>query len=227
MYKRGHRYKGVFVTFEGGEGSGKGIQISLLKNCLSNQGYIISIGRCSGGTPIGERIRNILQNPKVEPLAPRTELLLYMASRAQSTEEIVIPTLKEGGICIYDRFGESSRAYQGGGLGLNRAVIDFIQDFATESIIPDLTFFIDLASKTGLERMTTNEFGQPDKIESRPLSYHKRVRRCYLQMAQAEPDRIKVIPYQSSNPHKMHQQIRQEVDNFIKHFKLREKLLRR
>ncbi|MBS3076715.1 dTMP kinase [Candidatus Pacearchaeota archaeon] len=173
--KRGHDYPGLLISFEGGEGSGKSTQIKLLQEYLSQQGYVISRGRCSGGTPIGERIREILQNPKIEDLNERTELLLFIGSRAESVAKIVLPTLKSGGICLHDRFRESSIAYQGHG---------------------------------------------------RELSFHERVREGYIKMAQEEPDRIKVIPFQKDKIGEMQNQIRKAVDQYIAHFQLRDKLIR-
>src|SRR3989344_2205008 len=174
--KRGHDYPGLLISFEGGEGSGKSTQIKLLQEYLSQQGYVISRGRCSGGTPIGERIREILQNPK-----------------------IVLPTLKSGGICLHDRFRESSIAYQGHGLGLDLAMINLLNDFATNNIKSDIVFFFDNDPEAGLKNTSTKEFGEKDKIEKRELSFHERVREGYIKMAQEEPDRRNAKPNQKSS----------------------------
>ena len=224
--KRGHDYPGLLISFEGGEGSGKSTQIKLLQEYLSQQGYVISRGRCSGGTPIGERIREILQNPKIEDLNERTELLLFIGSRAESVAKIVLPTLKSGGICLHDRFRESSIAYQGHGLGLDLAMINLLNDFATNNIKSDIVFFFDNDPEAGLKNTSTKEFGEKDKIEKRELSFHERVREGYIKMAQEEPDRIKVIPFQKDKIGEMQNQIRKAVDKYIAHFQLRDKLIR-
>ncbi len=181
--------KGKFITFEGSEGCGKSTQSQLLCEYLKAKRFDVIHLREPGGTAISEKIRGILLNPENDSITPVTEMLLYMAARAQIVSEVILPALKKGKIVICDRFLDSTIAYQGFGLGMEIKVIEFIGKFATSAICADLTIFLDLAVKKGLKHRQFTK----DRIEKRPFSYHLRVRKGYLKLAECYPQRIKVV----------------------------------
>lgn len=181
--------KGKFITFEGPEGSGKSTQSKLLYRFLKDKGYSVLWLREPGGTKVSEKIRKILLDSKNISITAVTEMLLYMASRAQVVEEVIRPALLKGQIVISDRFLDSTLAYQGFGLGLDIKDIKYIGRLVTGGLKPDLTIFLDLAAKEGLNRLSRIK----DRIEKRTLSYHRRVKEGYLRLARLEPERIKII----------------------------------
>lgn len=219
MTRRRHHYKGLLISFVGGEGSGKGVQRKNLSDYLDAQGFVTIT--CVDPHDI---YRDILLNPKRKKLCPKTELFIFMAGRAEVVEETVKPALEKGKIVLYEQYIDASKAYQGYGLQLPLKVIDFFNNFATDKIKPDLTFLLDVEPRTA--KVAIDEFGTKDKIESRPLDFHKRVREGYLKIASEEPERFRVIPYVEGNPEIMQQQIRNEVNKYIDENKLREELLR-
>lgn len=181
--------EGFFITFEGSEGSGKSTQSRLLADYLKSRGLEAVYLREPGGTEIGEKIRHILLAPENESITPITEMLLYSASRGQAVSEVIKPSLSQGKIVICDRFLDSTVVYQGYGLGVDIKLIKDIGNLVTQGIKPDLTIFLDLPIKRGLMHRRDKK----DRIEQRPLSYHRRVRKGYLELAKAEAGRIKVI----------------------------------
>lgn len=181
--------KGIFITFEGSEGCGKSTQSHLLYEYLKNKGYPVVYLREPGGVSISEKIREILLDCKNKAMSPACEMLLYMAARAQVVTEIIKPALLKGKIIICDRFMDSTIAYQGFGLGMDTGFIKAVGNFATADIKPNLTFFLDLPLKKGLEH---RKFCR-DRIEERSLAYHKRVMNGYRKLARIEPKRIKVV----------------------------------
>lgn len=181
--------KGFFITFEGSEGSGKSTQSKFLCDYLRSLGAESVYLREPGGTKISEKIRAILLNPENGSMVPVTEMLLYMAARAQTVSEIIKPGLSQRRIIICDRFLDSTVVYQGYGLGMDVKVIKDIGNLVTQGMKPDLTIFLDLPVKKGLRYRQDKR----DRIEKRPLSYHMRVRKGYLALAKSEPERFKVI----------------------------------
>jgi len=181
--------KGKFITFEGSEGCGKSTQSKLLAQYLKSLGYKVVYLREPGGIKISEKIRDILLDAKNDSMSAETEMLLYMAARAQVVSEIIRPALSKGRIVICDRFLDSTLAYQGYGLGMNINLIKTIGEFATTGIKPNLTIFLDLPVKKGLLHRKFVE----DRIEKRSLGYHARVRKGYLKLASLEPKRIKIV----------------------------------
>jgi dTMP kinase len=145
-----------------------------------------------GSTPIGEKIRKILLDKKNDQMTPESEMLLYMAARSQLVTQRIQPALKKGVIVVCDRFLDSTRAYQGFGLGMDMRIINSLGAFAARGIAPDLTVYIDLAPRQGLSARRREK----DRIENRSLSYHQKVRRGYLALAKQEPKRIKVVKQQ-------------------------------
>lgn len=180
--------KGKFITFEGSEGCGKSTQSKLLYEYLKQEGYRAVYLREPGGVKASEKIRKLLLDPK-NKISPPTETLLYMAARAEVVSEIIIPALAGGKIVVCDRFLDSTICYQGYGLGVDIKTIKFIGNFATSSIEPDLTIFLDLAVKKGLKHRHLQE----DRIEQRSFTYHQRVRKGYLELASLNKKRIKIV----------------------------------
>jgi len=181
--------KGKFITFEGSEGSGKSTQSKRLYAYLKRKGLPVVHIREPGGTKVGEQVRRILLDPANKKMTPVCEMLLYMAARRELVESVIRPALKENKIILCDRFLDSTRAYQGFGLGVDMRLIESVGLAATTGIAPDLTIFLDLAAKDGLQRTGAVK----DRIEKRPLSYHQRVRQGYIKLARQQPKRIKII----------------------------------
>ncbi len=181
--------RGIFITFEGPEGCGKSTQAGMLYSYLKRKGRKAAFIREPGSTAIGEKIRRVLLDRKNGNMSRECELLLYMAARAQIVHEEITPKLNAGYIVICDRYLDSTRAYQGYGLGMDKRVIEEIGGFATSGTAPHLTILLDLPAGRGLRHREHSK----DRIESRDLAYHKRVRRGYLRIAEAEPHRVKVV----------------------------------
>ncbi len=182
----------MFITLEGPEGSGKSSQLGLLVEFLRQQGYTVLATREPGGTQIGDQIRAVLSDLDNHAMRPRTELLLFQASRAQLVEQVILPYLQQGGIVLCDRYADSTLAYQG--YGHQTFPLDQVRgliDFATGGLKPDLTLLLDVDVKVGLERRAHG--GEWNRLDAYQLEFHQRVRQGYLQMAQAEPQRWKLI----------------------------------
>lgn len=184
--------KGLFITFEGIEGSGKTTQIKRLRHWFIDRGYETVVTREPGGTSISEAIRGVLLNPEHESMASNTELLLYSAARAQHVTELVKPALEAGVMVLCDRFADSTTAYQGYGRGVDRALLSELNALATGGLQPDVTLLFDLPVENGLQRALRGRL--PDRIEQESMEFHKRVRDGYLELAKTFPDRMFVIP---------------------------------
>ncbi|MDR3195607.1 MAG: dTMP kinase [Endomicrobium sp.] len=206
--------KGIFITIEGGEGSGKTTQSRLLKDYLENLGREILLTREPGGTVFAEGIRKILLSPTSRPV-PLSELFLYEAARAQHMEEFVIPALKAGKVVICDRFTDATVAYQGYGRNLDLKLINLLNKKATFGVSPKLTVYLDIDPKKGLSKakILDKEFygSDGDRIERESVLFHNNVRKGYLSQAKKCPKRIKVIKTQST-PLKTHALIRKYLD---------------
>jgi len=184
--------KGIFITFEGGEGCGKSTLIDHLVARLRKLGRAVLVVREPGGTEVGEQIRHILQYSKQSAaMVPETELLLFCASRAQLVREVVQPALARGEIVVGDRFLDSTTVYQGVGRKLDANDVAAINGFAVGDCAPDLTLVIDLDPRVGLERARGRELF--DRMESQSLEFYRRVRTGYLELAKREPKRVKVV----------------------------------
>ncbi|MDD2616737.1 MAG: dTMP kinase [Candidatus Cloacimonetes bacterium] len=187
--------RGLFITFEGIEGSGKSTQVQLLTQYLNNHHLPYICTREPGGTPIAEAIRRILLDPLCAEMLPETELLLYNASRAQHTGELILPALQAGKIVISDRYYDSTYAYQGAARSLDYAVIDSLTAFATFNTEPDLTILLDLPAEVGLSRIDNRDL---DRLELEDLSFHQKVREQFLFIAKKHPSRYVVIDAQKA-----------------------------
>ncbi|WP_018248321.1 dTMP kinase [Orenia marismortui] len=186
---------GYFITLEGVEGSGKSTQIKLIKKYLESLNYEVINTFEPGDTEVGQEIRRILLNPNHENLIPKAELLLYAAERAQHVSELIKPSLKEGKIVISDRYIDATMAYQGYARGINKSLIEELNNIATEGLIPNLTLIFDINPSLSLQRakrVTSKSNSQGDRIEAENLSFHQKVRKAYLDLAQKE-DRIEIV----------------------------------
>lgn len=182
----------MFITLEGPDGSGKTSQINPLAEFLRQQGYAVFTTREPGGTPIGDQIRTVLMNLENTAMHPRTETLLFCASRAQLVEEVIRPHLAKGEIVICDRYADSTLAYQGYGHGKDLAQLRLLLDYATGGLTPDLTLLLDIETEQGLRRRQTagSEWNRLDAYE---IELHRRVRNGYLELARQEPQRWCVL----------------------------------
>lgn len=201
--------KGLFITIEGVEGSGKTTQIDLLKTALKKRGFKVLITREPGGTKISDQIREILLSQKNRRMVPLCELFLYEASRAQHVEEVILPALKKGKIVISDRFYDATWVYQGYGRGISRKSIEKLNLFATRGLEPDLTIVIDCPIDKGLTRIRSHRKNL-DRLERERHSFHERVRRGYLKLASLDPRRVKVIDG-NRKPKEVHQDILRQI----------------
>jgi dTMP kinase len=184
--------RGLFVSFEGGEGSGKSTQAKMLERHLTERGASVLLTREPGGTPAGDKIREVLLHGRDVPLEAETQALLFMAARAQLVREVIRPALARGTHVVADRFLDSTFAYQGYGGGADLEELRAVARFAVEGTLPDLTFLLDLPIDIGLERTRTRA-DRWDRFEAGDLDFHRRVREGYLQLAAAEPRRWSVV----------------------------------
>lgn len=184
---------GKFITFEGGEGSGKSTQVKRLKAALEADGIEVLLTREPGGTYLSEQIRTLLKDQDEDPPCDRAELLLFLAARAQLVKNVIRPALEKGVWVISDRFSDSTLAYQGYGRGLPLEVIDIANKFACENLKPDLTFLLEVDPKVAVSRMASREAAtntSADRIERAGDEFHSRLRRGFQELAKAEPWRI-------------------------------------
>lgn len=179
---------GVFITFEGGDGSGKSTQVALLADELRSQGYTVVATREPGGTVIAEKIREVLLDPANHEMGDRTEALLFAAGRAEHVHHLIRPAITRGEVVISDRFMDSSVVYQGMGRGLGPTDVLGLNMWATGNLRPDLTIVLDVESSSGLDRI-----GDKDRIEQASAEMHSKVRQGFLQLAMSDPDRYLVV----------------------------------
>lgn len=182
---------GKFITFEGGEGAGKSTQIQRLSSALEKTGLNVTVTREPGGSPGAEAIRRMLLDPAAE-WEPPAEALLHFAARADHFTTRIAPALRDGYWVLCDRFADSTRAYQGYGLGLDMAAIEALYDIALDGFVPDLTIILDIPVETGVARMIERG-GDPDRYEKMDTAFHERLRQGFLEIAGKEPDRCAVI----------------------------------
>ena len=183
----------MFITLEGPEGSGKTTAVDYAVSKLEELGYKIVRTREPGGTPIAEQIRNVILDKANTKMDPRTEALLYAASRRQHLVEKVWPAIKEGKIVICDRYLDSSLAYQGGARGLGVDNILNINMFATECTLPDLTLLFDIDPEVGLARIAANSNREVNRLDLEKLEFHQKVRNTFLELAKRYPERFVII----------------------------------
>jgi dTMP kinase len=188
--------RGVFITFEGPEGSGKSTQLRRLAARLRSAGHTVLETVEPGGTPIGMQIRRVLLDSKNLEMRPTTELLLMFAARAQNVDELILPALSRGEAVLCDRFTDSSLVYQGTARGLGHEVVYEIDRIACRGLVPDLTLVIDIETELGLERAHGRNRKSGDvetRIDEQAVGFHRKVRDAYLQLAAEEPNRVKLV----------------------------------
>jgi dTMP kinase len=182
---------GMFITFEGTDGSGKTTQIKLMEKHIREMGYNVVLSREPGGTKVSELIRDLVLDPKNTEIVPLTEMILYAASRAQHVAQVIKPAVEAGKIVICDRFVDSSYAYQGCGRGVDLKMVADVNRVAIDGMSPDITFFLDIDPEIALKRRI-NATGA-DRIEQEKIDFHRRVYSGYKKLALLYPDRIKTI----------------------------------
>lgn len=185
---------GTFITFEGIDGSGKSTQLRMLANFLKQADCPILLTREPGGTPVGNRLRAALLDAQ-EEVDPLTELLVFAADRAQHVRRVLRPALDSGQVVFSDRYADATAAYQGAGRGFSPELISEIIELATEGLKPDLTLLFDLSVEDSTTRTRRRTNGQQpgDRLDAETAEFHVRVRDAYLRLAQAEPERIKIV----------------------------------
>lgn len=179
---------GVFVCFEGGEGSGKSTQSGLLRGWLQEQGYAVLLTFEPGDTIVGRELRRIVLSPETGQLSDRTETLLYAADKSEHVDTVVLPALERGDVVITDRYVDSTLAYQGAGRSLVPDEVEHVARWATHDLRPHLTVVLDLDPRRGLSR-----FAGRDRIEGESIEFHERVRDAFVAMAEADPEHYLVL----------------------------------
>ncbi len=189
--------RGLFITLEGPDGSGKSTQFRLLADRLIVAGYAVLESAEPGGTPIGQQIRRILLDSANRKLTPTTELLLMFAARAQNVEQWILPALREGKIVLSDRFTDSTLSYQGAARGLGAGVVLQLDHIACQGLVPDLTVCVDIETDMGLARAhrRNNQHSHLDesRIDREAIEFHHKVRSAYFALAAAEPNRVRIV----------------------------------
>jgi dTMP kinase len=203
--------RGLFIVFEGVEGSGKTTQLKLLYDWLEREGRQVVVAREPGGTPIAERIRHIVLDPLAKEMDPKAEALLYAASRAQLVTEVVRPALERGAVVLCDRYLDSSLAYQGIARGLGEDDVLRLNIWATDETLPDLVILLHIDPEVGLARTK----GDPDRMEQEDVAFHRAVAEAYLHLARSFPSRFAVIDA-SASVEEVHRQVRAAVLPFLR-----------
>jgi dTMP kinase len=207
--------RGLFISFEGGEGCGKTTQIRALVERLRREGYAVTDNQEPGGTAIGSQIRRILLDPANCNMTPRTELLLMFASRAQAAFEVIVPALERGDIVVSDRFTDSTLAYQGAARGLGFEMVLDAHRLSVCDLVPDLTLCLMIDVETGLARAhTRNNAAAQDnesRIDRQSPEFHARVASAYRRIAEAEPRRVRLIDAHGQ-PDEVFQRIWREIE---------------
>ena len=192
--QREHGETGRFITFEGGEGSGKSSQAGILANRLARAGRKVFATREPGGSPAAEEIREALLSGRVWQFGPFAEALMFAVARADHVENAIGQALLEGRWVVCDRFLDSTRAYQGVTAGVPRGLINALERLTVGGLLPDITFILDIPPEEGLARAVERRSGAaPDRFEGQEIMLHERVRRAFLDIAEEEPERCVVI----------------------------------
>jgi dTMP kinase len=207
------KHRGLFITFEGPDGSGKSTQARMFAERLREQGRAVLESVEPGGTPIGQQIRRILLDPANKELTATAELLLMFAARAQNVEEWILPALAKDTIVVSDRFTDSSIAYQGSGRGLGWEKVFELDRIACHGLKPDLTICIDIDTETGLARALARGSTET-RLEEQAIEFHHNVREAYHELARREPQRFRLIDG-SGTPEAVAEKVSHEFDAFI------------
>ncbi len=213
-FRRAPRVGGLFIAFEGVEGSGKGTQIGLARDYLRSLGRDVLVTREPGGTELGDRLRHAVLDPATGNLDARAEALLFAASRAQHVVTVIRPALEEGKIVLCDRFVDSSIAYQGAARGLGEPDVLTLNAWATQGLFPDLVVLLHLEPEEGLARAGNSGSGNPDRIEAETLAFHAKVADAYLRIADENPDRVAVVDARGT-PEEVHGRVRAALEKVV------------
>ena len=188
-----NKNRGLFITFEGGEGAGKTTLInSIYKELIRKKAQVIKT-HAPGGTELGKHLRDLLLHSREFHILKKTELFLFMTDRAQHVDEIILPALKSHHIVLCDRFNDSTIAYQSAEKAFSKKDLQFVCSLAATHLVPDLTFFLDLPPKIGLQRAMHRKSDQKDRIQDKEIAFHEGVRRSYLEIIQEDPNRFYVL----------------------------------
>lgn len=204
----------LFITFEGPDGSGKTTQLERLAQALARNGWSVVTTREPGGTRIGDAIRTLLLDLAHTEMSPRTETLLFNAARAQIVDEVIRPALAQHKSVLCDRYADSTLAYQGFGHGQDVAELRMLIRYATGGLVPDMTIFLDIDPKEGLQRKRRDGENEWNRMDAQTLAFHQTVREGYLCLAEAEPDRWQVIDARQPIE-AVHRAIWQRVERWI------------
>ena len=188
--------RGKFITFEGPEGGGKSTHVQELAKQLRAEGLTVLVTREPGGTPLAEKIRSLLRDELDDPPVTRSEVLLFLAARAQVVSQVIRPALARGEWVLCDRFADSTFAYQGYGRGIDVGLLKNFNDFATEGLMPDMTILLDVPLEVSRERLAARQAAtatSADRIEQAGTMFHRRLREGFLELAHAEPGRFVTI----------------------------------
>jgi dTMP kinase len=211
--------KGIFITLEGPDGSGKTTQVSKVAEYLTQHNIDFIQTREPGGTKISDEIRSLVLDPKHQEMHDLTEVLLYAASRAQHVHEKIIPALEQGKVVLCDRFVDASLAYQGFGLGVGEERVLQVNNIATSGLVPDRSYFVDVSPQVGRERMKVRYGdGNLDRIEQKDFSYHDRVREGFQQIYANHKERIVRINGEQ-DPDTVFQEIAKDLDVLLANHK--------
>ena len=209
--------KGIFITFEGGDGAGKTTLIQKVFGYLEKLDFDVFQTRAPGGTELGKKIRHLLLHQQDTLLSKRSELLLFLADRAQHVDELILPNLKKNKIVLCDRFNDSTVAYQGGARGFKEGWVRKLCDFACDGLTPDLTLYLDLNPKIGFERAKKAGLIK-DRIESETLKFHQMIRKAFKQIAKKEPKRFIMIDA-SKTPEDVYTQAKVKIDALLRSYR--------
>ena len=207
--------RGLFITFEGMEGCGKTTQVKRLARSLQGLGIPVVVTLEPGGTSIGKNIRRVLLDSRNKALTPLSELMLYAADRAQHVEEIIKPTLGSGKWVVCDRFCDATVVYQGAARGQDKKLIQLLNNVATQGIRPHLTFLLDCPVEVGLRRALGRNMRGQDRFEREALSFHRKVRNGYLDLARKNKKRFVILDAGASRK-EIEAEILRHVKNFLK-----------
>lgn len=208
---------GKFITFEGPEGGGKSTHIKLLADFLRSKGKEVLVTREPGGTRLAELIRGLVREELEDPPVPRSEVLLFLAARAQVVSEVIRPALEKGVWVLCDRFSDSTFAYQGYGRGLDVEKLRLLNDFATQGLVPDLTILLDVPLEVSASRLLARQAStssSADRIEKAGDGFHSRLREGFLKMAALEKERFVVLD-SSREMEEVNNDIEEAVNRFL------------
>lgn len=205
-------HKGLFISFEGGEGAGKSTQIRTLAETLRARGLDVVVTREPGGSAGAEAVRHVLLSGAAEEFGVRMEAMLFAAARNDHVEEIIRPALERGAVVLCDRFLDSSRVYQGATGNLEPEFIETLQRIAIDGTMPDMTLIFDIPAATGLARARSraDEGAAPDRFEKEEIETHEKRREAYLDIALAEPRRCRIV-----NADQTEEKVREDVLSFV------------